>query len=256
MTDAGLIPETELDAYVDGQLDASARIRVEQYLGRNPDAAARVMKDIAIRSHLRLAMAEDAGQHRMETREAARRLSSALSEKHLWNTIRRIAAVGLLFATGWIANSSFGPFAATSVVASVHPPAFVEQAIQAHRTTLLREKMPSQPLTSTLDADDIRSATAIVLPRLPKDWSVVDVQIFPSDFGPSVEMSIKTGDDQKLSLFAVRPGFFAVEQVTDVNLANAEAAYWQIGEVAYALVSSEPGTGLADEATMLTKTLY
>jgi anti-sigma factor RsiW len=256
MIDAGSVLENELDAYIDNQLDPIARIRVERYLGKNPEAAARVMTDIAIRSNLKLAMAAETGPQRIETREAARRLSFGLAQKRIWTNIQRIAAVGILITTGWIANSSFGPFAATSVVASVHPPAFVEQAVQAHQTTLLRARMSSQPETSELDANDIRSATAIVLPRLPDGWKVIDVQIFPSNFGPSVEMSIKTADDQRLSLFAVRPGFFAVETVKSVNLAIAEATYWQIGEVAYALVSSEPNTGLANQATRLTNTLY
>lgn len=250
------ILESELDAYIDNQLELAARIRVERYLGKNPEAAARVMADTAIRNNLRLALDMELGPQRIETREAARRLSFGLAQKQIWTNLQRIAAVGLLLATGWIASSYSGPFAATSVVASVHPPAFVDQAIQAHNTTLLRASMPSQSETSKLDVDDIRSATAIVLPKLPDDWTIIDVQIFPSTFGPSVEMSIMTAEAQRLSLFAVRPGFFAVEKVTSVNLATAEAAYWQIGEVAYALVSSEPKTGLADEAALLTKTLY
>ncbi|MCM2475369.1 anti-sigma factor [Rhizobium sp. CG5] len=255
MTDMPIL-DTELDAYVDNQLDRAARIRVERYLGKNPDAAARVMADTAIRNHLRLAMDLDSGLQRAETREAARRLSAGLGQKRLWTKLQRIAAMGLLLTTGWIASSYFGPFAATSVIASVHPPAFVDQAIQAHQTSLLRASMLSQPETAKLDVDDIRSATAIVLPKLPDSWAVVDVQVFPSNFGPSVELSIKTSDDQRLSLFAVRPGFFAVEKVASVNVASGEAAYWQIGEVAYALVSSQPNSGLLDEAALLSKTLY
>lgn len=255
MTDAALI-ETELNAYVDNQLDLAARIRVERALAQNPEAAARVMADIAIRNNLRLAMDELPGAERIETRQAARKLSLGLSEKRIWNSLQRIAAIGILITTGWVANATFGPFAASTAVASVHPPAFVDQAIQAHQTTLLRAQMPSQPVTTTLDADEIRQATAIVLPKPPADWTVSDVQIFPSDFGPSVEVSIRTARNEKLSLFAVRPGFFAVEAVKDVTADSAEAAYWQIGEVAYVLVSSEPNSRLVKTAEQLTSTLY
>lgn len=256
MTDTGTVLDTDLDAYVDNQLDAAGRLRVETYLARHPDVAARVMSDLGMRTTLRLALATDATTGGPQTREAARHLSSGLAGRRMWNAIQRVAAVGLLVSAGWFANSSIGPFGPREVNASVHPPAFVEQAVRAHHTALVREGMPSQPGARTYDRDDIRAATAIVMPELPANWTIDDVQVFPSDFGPSVEMRVRTADGARMSLFAVRPGHFAVEQVRDLNLADAEAAWWQIGDVAYAVVSSTPETGLADEAELLKNSLY
>jgi len=54
----------------------------------------------------------------------------------------------------------------------------------------------------------------------------------------------------------VRPGHFAVEPIKDMNLPKAEAAWWQIGDVAYAVVSSTTDIGLADEAELLKNSLY
>jgi anti-sigma factor RsiW len=263
MTDADPILDTDLDAYVDDQLDISGRIRVENHLAANPTSAARVMADLAMRRTLRLALetagpvtSQGATSSSQEIREAARRLSAGLSRRRMWSGLQRIAAIGILISVGWLANSSIGPFGANDVIASVHPPAFVEQAIRAHQTTMVREAMPSQPEVRTYDREDIRAATAIVVPEIPEDWQVTDVQVFPSDFGPSVEMSIRTSDGTRMTLFAVRPGYFAVEQIKDLNLAEAEAAYWQIGEVAYAVVSSRPHTGLTDEAELLKTSLH
>ncbi|OJF92254.1 anti-sigma factor family protein [Pararhizobium antarcticum] len=250
------ILESDLDAYVDNRLAPGARIRVESHLSKNPAEAARIMADLEIRSTLRIAIGEHDAPHRAETREAARRLESNLSMRRTWATLQRIAAIGILVTTGWVASSQIGPFNATAVNASVHAPAYVEEAIRAHNTSLLRASMTSQREAPGYDAEDIRAATAIVMPKLPGNWKVADVQIFPSDFGPSVEMAIAVEGGGQLSLFAVRPGFFAVENVTDVNLSDAEAAYWQIGEVAYALVSSVPDATLAAEARDLSKTLY
>jgi anti-sigma factor RsiW len=174
----------------------------------------------------------------------------------MWTSMRRMAAIAVLVSVGWLANSAVGPFGPDEVNATVHPPAFVEQAVRAHQTALVREGMPSQPEVQNYDRDDIRAATAIVMPKLPENWQVLDVQIFPSEFGPSVETTIRMQDGPRISLFAVRPGQFAVEPVTDVNLAIAEAAWWQIGEVAYALVSSNAQTGLSDEAELLKNSLY
>lgn len=253
MTEVEPLLDTDLDAYVDNQLDPAGRLRVETWLAHNPDAAARVMADLGMRTTLKLALTGEDVAVRPQTREAARRLSSGLADARMWNMLQKIAAVGLLLSVGWFAHSTIGP---REVNATVHPPAFVEQAVRAHQTSLVRAGMPSQTDVRTYDRDEIRAATAIVMPALPKGWKVIDVQVFPSDFGPSVEARVSTDAETLVSLFAVRPGHFAVEPVKDVNFAGAEAAWWQLGEVAYALVSSVPDTGLTDEAELLQKSLY
>ncbi|KKX32912.1 anti-sigma factor [Rhizobium sp. LC145] len=253
MTDVETILDTDLDAYVDNQLDAAGRLRVESYLAQHPAAAARVMSDLGTRTMLKLILVPQPEACRPDTREAARRLSSVLSGRRMWAALQRVAAVAVLVSAGWFANSSLGT---REVVASVPPPVFIEQAVRAHQTSLVREAMPSQPEVNTYDREDIRAATAIVMPDLPTDWQISDVQVFPSSYGPSVEVSIRTKDGTQISLFAVRPGHFAVEQVKNLTLAEAEAAWWQLGEVAYAVISSKPGTGLSDEADLLMNSLY
>jgi anti-sigma factor RsiW len=171
----------------------------------------------------------------------------------LWTALQKVAAVGVLLTAGWFAHSSMGP---GEVNASVPPPSFVGQAVRAHQTSLVRAGMPSQPEVKTYDRDDIRAATGIVMPELPKGWTVIDVQVFPSDFGPSVETSVRTEEGALISLFAVRPGQFAVEPVKDLDFMDAEAAWWQLGEVAYAVISSTPNIGLIDEAELLKNSLY
>jgi anti-sigma factor RsiW len=257
MIEADTLLDSDLDAYVDNQLDAAARLRVESYLAKHPAEAARVMTDLSMRTTLKLSLTIEEPHGQPRTREAARRLSANLSGRRMWSSMRRVAAVGILVSVGWLANSSISPFGAREVNASPHPPAFVEQAVRAHQTALVRKSMPSQPEVRNYDRDDIRAATAIVMPELPKDWQVSDVQIFPSDFGPSVETTIKMKDGTQISLFAVRPGHFGVEPVRDLNLGgDAEAAWWQIGEVAYAVVSSNVQSGLSDEADLLKNSLY
>lgn len=253
MTDVEPILDTDLDSYVDNQLDAAGRLRVETWLSHHPETAAQVMADLRIRTTLKLALAESTTAARPATREAARRLSAALMDRRMWTTLQRVAAIAVLVSAGWFANSSLGT---REVIASVHPPAFVQQAVRAHQTSLIREGMPSQTEARTYDRDEIRGATAINMPALPEEWRVVDVQIFPSEFGPSVETSITTAEGSRISLFAVRPGHFAVENVQDLNLADAEAAWWQIGDVAYAVISSLRETGLADEAQVLKNSLH
>ncbi|MDX3924385.1 MAG: anti-sigma factor [Shinella sp.] len=251
------IVESDLHAYVDDQLDVSRRIEVEAFLSENPAIAAKVMADLRVKGELRLALADQPRIYGQEARHAARRLEQALYRRRYLVMFRKAAAIAMFVTAGWIAHVQFGPFGATEVVASVPAPGFVQEAIKAHQTTMLRERMASQHEAADYDPDEIRSATAIMMPEIPKDWSVLDVQIFPSAFGPSVEMAVVPGKGEQMSLFAVRPGNFTVQHVLSLDQESTRAAYWQIGDVAYALVSdSKKPDELSDTAKRLAQTLY
>ncbi|MBX9468883.1 MAG: anti-sigma factor [Rhizobium sp.] len=257
MTSHDPVIEADLHAYVDDQLDVGRRIEVEAYLSENPSIAAKVMADLRVRDELRLALAGMPVAMRQGTREAARALENAVNRPRTVDIMRRAAAVVLLVGAGWIAHGWIAPGSIGEVVASVPPPQFVEEAMRAHQTAELREQMKSQAETSRFDPAEIRSATAIVLPSMPAEWSVRDAQIFPSTYGPSVELEVEPQSGEKLSLFAVRPGNFAVQQVLLKQEGQTNAAYWQIGDVAYALISeTENVDKLAEQARKLARTLY
>jgi len=250
------VTDSDLDGYVDDQLDVARRIEVEAYLAARPETAARIMADLRNRDELRLALANPPGKASPSTAEAARRLERGLLRGRVFGILRRAAAIAVFVSAGWLANEAFGPFSASEVVASTPPPAYVEEAMRAHRTSVLRASMASQPEVAEYDAEEIRSATAIVMPTLPANWSVRDVQIYPSQFGPSVEMAIETAELGMLSLFAVRPGTFDVVRPTLAPSRDVMAAYFQVGEVAYALVTSGRVENLDRAAERLADTLY
>jgi anti-sigma factor RsiW len=215
------------------------------------------MADLRVRDELRLSLAGLSTVSRIETRDAARALENAFSRRRTFDLFRRAAMITLFVGAGWAAHGWITPLGVGEVVASVPPPAFVEEAIRAHQTAELRDQMPSQHEAGTFDAADIRAATAIVLPDMPAHWSVKDAQIFPSAYGPSVELTLAPAKGDRLSLFAVRPGTFAVQQVLLKQEGMTQAAYWQIGEVAYALISeTENADTLAEQARKLARTLY
>ncbi|BCH25812.1 anti-sigma factor family protein [Mesorhizobium sp. L-8-3] len=250
------VTDADLDAYVDDQLDVTRRIEVEAFLSVRPETAARVMADLRTRDELRVALAGVRGMPRPATAEAARRLERGLSRRRLFGALQRAAAVLAFVAAGWLAHEIALPIAVTEVVASMPPPAYVEDAIRAHGTSVLRASMSSQPEVTDYDPVEIRSATAIVMPDLPGDWDVRDVQIYPSRFGPSVEMAVGTRQFGPVSLFAVRPGSFDVVRPTLVPAGEAWAAYFQIGEVAYALVATGDPHKLERAAKRLFDTLH
>ena len=250
------VTDADLDAYVDDQLDVARRIEVEAHLAARPATAARVMSDLRTRDELRVALARPVGMARPATTEAARRLERGLARGRIFSVLQRAAAAAVLVAAGWLANGMFGPLLVTKVVASTQPPAYVEEAVRAHRTTLVRETMHSQTEAPGYNADEIRAATAIVMPSLPDGWRIRDVQVYPSQFGPSVEMALETKDLGLVSLFAIRPGTFDVVKPTVAPAADISSAYFQIGEVAYAVVGQSEAGGLDRAAEKLAKTLY
>lgn len=251
------ITEADLHAYIDDQLPVQRRVEVEAHLSRNPDMAARVMGDLRGRDELRLALAERVAVFdRPDTAEAARQLSRALARDVTFGRMQRVAAVMAFIALGWFGHAAFGTLAITESVASAPPPAYVDDATRAHSTAMVRASMHSQPGSPHYDREEIRSATAIIVPDLPQGWRVADVQIFPSTYGPSLEMAIKSEQLGTLSLFAVRPGSFNVRPTTVAVKNEVTAVYWQLGEVAYALVGKAESGVLEEAAGKLVKTLY
>jgi anti-sigma factor RsiW len=250
------ILDADLDAYVDDQLQPSRRIEVEAYLSARQEIAARVMADLRARDELRLALASTQGAPKPATSTAARKLARGLARHRHMKLLQRAASVALLVAGGWLAHAAIGPISVTEVVASTPPPAFVGDALRAHNTTLVRAAMVSQPEIAAYDEAEIRAATGIVMPDLPDGWKVRDAQIYPSQFGPSVELAVETERLGVMSLFAVRPGDFNVIEVTIDASAENSAAYWQIGEVAYALIGKADSHELDRAADRLADTLY
>jgi anti-sigma factor RsiW len=250
------IAEADLHAYIDEQLAVQRRIEVEAHLSRHPDMAARMMADLRSRDELRLALADQPSAAQFATYDAARRLSRALARDELLSRLRRFGAVAAFVAIGWFGHAEFGSLAIRESIASAPPPAYVEDAARSHRTALVRASMQSQPGMPDYDREEIRSATAIVVPDLPQGWKVRDVQIFPSTYGPSVEMAVDGGPLGTLSLFAVRPGGFNVHPTTVATTQEVTTVYWQIGEVAYALVGKTESSALEAAAADLIKTLY
>ncbi|MBB4952368.1 anti-sigma factor RsiW [Agrobacterium vitis] len=252
-----LIAEEDIHAYLDDQLSVERRIDVEAYLAQSPERAAQVMADLRVRDELRLAMRGVAAVGTHKSRNSARVLEQALMNRGRIAIVRRAAAVAMFIGFGWAAHSLINPFSATPVVASTPTPAFVQEALQAHEATLVREKLRPATPQAPFNAGEVRAATGIVLPELPANWAVMDSQIFPSAFGPSVEMSVKPRNRDELTLYAARTGTFSVQRVTLAHSGKANAAYWQIGEVAYALVShGEDSDTLTDAADRLARTLY
>ena len=227
------IGEADLQAYVEGTLDEDARSAVEGYLACNPDLAARVMTAL----HLRGRSGAPATSRRPRRRlvQAAVALAICVGSGALgWSVAATHEAEGWREADGGL------------------PPDYVEDAADSRQASVLRAAMRSQAETPTLDAAEIRRAMRLRLPHLPRGWRIVDVQVYPTDDGPSVNLVVATPQGRRLDLFAIR----AASGVRRPELARRGkeiVAFWTRDSSAYVLGGDESGPQLLSAATELSQ---
>ncbi|UYN98590.1 MAG: anti-sigma factor [Devosia sp.] len=243
------IDPLELAAYVDNQLDAARRIEIERWLSQHPDVAAQVMTDLQFRDELRFSADSLQVEARQPTEDLARRLDGRLRRNRVLRHLRPLVAASLLVTAGWVAHGQIG--GALPTQASTDLPEYVSAAVDAHHITALRAGMHSQTRGTEYDPAELLAETAIRMPALPAGWTITDVQIYPSDFGPSVELAFDADGLGAVSLFAARPGRSLIERPSTRHVEDTTTAYWQIGDIAYALVAGAPTMDVSRAATSL-----
>ena len=147
-----------------------------------------------------------------------------------WRHMRRAAGIAALVGAGWIARGEMGEFPQPAQASS-----FLDEAAASRRAGLLRQAMASQVESATLNPQEIETATGIVLPDLPRDWRVTDVQLFPTPDSPAIAMSLETPRGERLSFFADRAETPAEGKPLIERRAADVIAYWEAGNMAYAL---------------------
>lgn len=197
------ITETDLQAYVDDQLDAAGRLEVADYLVRHPEAAARVLSDLRAAEAMRCLAHEGAALPSARLVQAATQLDGAVRRHRRVSRLRWAASIAVAMASLAGINAYHnGRPPSLSTPARASTPIYVEEAMMSHRTALKRRQMRSQVETPHFDPGDIRAATHIRVPRFPDGWRLLDVQVFPSDYGPSLQVVLDGKQKAPLFLFA------------------------------------------------------
>jgi anti-sigma factor RsiW len=240
------IADADLQAFVDGELDAVRRMAVEDHLSRDPVAAARVMADLKTRDGLRLAFAGKTIVPREETIRQAERLGKSLGDSRRRLAVARVAGIAALFAAGWAGNLIFTgvPESEASI------PAVVSAASDAQRATLVRASLVSQPANALYDPAELEAGTGIQMPLLPPGWTVRDVQVFPVHDGYSIELTAEAAAGT-VFLFAAPAEAAEVSAPVLVDTDDGPVAVWQQDGGAYALSGEVPPQTLIPAATAL-----
>jgi anti-sigma factor RsiW len=228
--------DVEISAYIDDELALPDRLTVESYLARNPQAAAELMENFRARTALRL-FATGASHGQSQDRH---RLSPLPPRSVRFGQKTRkfalAAATGVALAVGIVGIPTSRLGAA--------PPDYLADAIQAHRTGILRAAMTSQLESPELNSNEILASTSIHVPSLPKGWRVTDVQLFPSDEGPALQIMIRTTASKAVSIFAVRHRSSAPLSPIAIRQGEESIAYWRNGEMSYALTGADAPAAL------------
>lgn len=160
-----------------------------------------------------------------------------------WRHIPRAAGIAALIATGWIAHGALGDIAAPARASS-----FLADAAASRRAGELRLGMASQIESAHFDPVEIRRSTGLVLPALPQGWRITDVQLFPTSDSPAIAMTLTTPDGQRYSLFADRAETPAEGQPILASQDGEPTAYWEKGDMAYALTGQGAATQVLQSA--------
>lgn len=235
----------DLCAYVDGQLDPLRRLEVEDFLARNPDAAAAVMADLHSNNAIRLAMAGGAAP-RDDSLVLARQIDRRLMVRKLSRAVPKAAFVTMAAAVVWLGHDELGEILAPPSRAAI--PDFADEALDTHAAARIRQTLVSEVKDKVVDGGAIRAATQIVFPAPPREWRILDSRLVPSDEGPGLQISFDKGDGVPVTFFAVRTS----DEAPDVPIAaerNGETvAYWRKGPIGYALAGAMAPAELADMA--------
>jgi hypothetical protein len=146
----------------------------------------------------------------------------------------RAATLAAAVGAGWVGH------AVMDVVERRGDPVFVADAVTSHRMTKVRAAMRSQPGVRTLDRAEIRDATGIEVPQLPDRWTVADVQIYPSERGPIVQVAAVTETGEPISFVAMRIDTPSRGRLLLEEHRGDRVAYWEESDQAYGLVGALP----------------
>lgn len=226
MADNGL-GEVEIMAYVDGQVDLDERLRIEATLSLDPERAAQVMGELQARTALKLLAGSE-----VPVRSAIADLLEPASPRPDAKPHRRravsTAVLGLLIMSGLLVSSG-----------NAGAPSYVDNAVASHRTALLRATMDSQLEAPQFDAREIWQKTSVAMPKLPGDWAVTDVQLFPYERDTAVLVAVRTPSGEVLSLFAIHQRSGAPKRPDAIRAGQQSVAFWRKGGTSYALTGND-----------------
>lgn len=239
MSEPSTISEADLQAYVDGRLDAERRAAVEAWLAQRPEEAERVG------AYRRLSGEVRAAYHAMLAEPLPERFAYLAGRR---SPLRRIAlvavwvalgvAVGSLatlelearrpaaaFLTGELAMAHRAAIAHATYSPEVRHPVEVGAADEAHLVAWLSKRVGVQVRAPKLEASDL---------------SLVGGRLLPGETGPVAQFMYQTPSGRRLTLYLRQEHSGNTETAFRyVRDHNVGVFYWIDRDCGYAVASSD-----------------
>lgn len=228
------ISDEDLLAYAEHRLDPVRHAEVEGFLACNPDLAARVMQ-----------MRHQRGRQRAAIAAAPQRTGFIARNRGMLTACLACVIAGWAMAEGM---DEEGPF--EGLLAA---PEYVEDAVMAQQVTDVRRAIGPVAQRPWFDTAGVLRAMQLRLPQMPVQWRLVDVQLYPSEEGPSISLLFETEAGREVNLFAVRANTAAHSRPALAMRAGRHAAYWEREGTAYVLSGDAAAAQILAQATQLSQ---
>jgi anti-sigma factor RsiW len=225
----------ELHAYVDGDLDEEAMARVEEYLARNPDTAAKVRAYLRQKDDLRkFARAEATEKEPPALRALARKLARRLKPGSIFPS-RLAVVMPVMFAAGWLGHVAYAPL--------LEGPEYTNEVLQAH---LLTSTDPAEILPLSPERTAKLFARINEMERLPDlhqfGFEPIGAQLIPTDEGMVLHVPYRDSSGTVISWFLLHDADEAEIRRTILHRQGVSIVSWQHDHSRYVMASA-----LADE---------
>jgi anti-sigma factor RsiW len=247
----GMINEDDLQAYVDGRLDASRSVLIGQYLEQNPGAAARIAAYIEQSYDLRAAFASIAAKPVLASipeprSDVARRAGRPSPWMATAAAILLILVVG--GASGWFMRGQMVPPHLAGI------PALAEEAVVNHLVYTADHGRPVE-LAADREADLVRWLskrlnTPLKVPDLTSDgYRFLGGRLAATDYGPAAMLMYEGPNGNRLTIFT-RPMLRNQKPTKTIPISadGVSGFAWICDGLGYSVLATDAGTDLRSVA--------
>lgn len=250
----GMISEEDLQAYVDGRLDAARSLQIERYLEQNPGAAARIAAYIEQSHDLRAAFADALAKPNFAaitgpSREASRRKGKSSP----W--LAAVAAILLAFIMGggggWLVRGKVAPSELGGI------PALTQEAVANHLVYTEDHGRPVE-LAADREADLVRWLskrlnTRLVVPDLRSaGYQFMGGRLAATDHGPAAMLMYVDASGNRLTVFTrPMPKDKRDKKTIPVSADGVSGFAWICDGLGYSVLEKDNGSDLRSVADIV-----
>jgi anti-sigma factor RsiW len=247
----GMINEDDLQAYVDGRLDASRSVLVAQYLEQNPGAAARIAAYIEQSHDLRAALTSIAAKPVLASiRETRPDVAHRVGRPLPWVAVAAAILLAVMVGGGggWFIRSQMAPPQLAGI------PALTEEAVANHLIYTEDHGRPVE-LAANQEADLVRWLskrlnTSLKVPDLTSvGYRFLGGRLAATDYGPAAMLMYEDASGNRLTIFT-RP-MLQAQKPTRTMPISADGIHgfaWTCDGLGYSVLATDAGTDLRSVA--------